>query len=66
MRDLLRNTVFEDAEIRRMKAADVVTFFIGDDNGDENFLDVETDNGILGEQGAGRENDGAFRQLQDD
>jgi hypothetical protein len=49
-----------------MKSADVVTLLIGDDDGDEHLLDVDADDGILGEQGPGRENDGAFRQLQDD
>ena len=46
--DVLRYAVFEDAEIGRAKSADVVTFLIGDDDGDEDLLNVEADDGVLG------------------
>jgi len=54
--DLLRDTVFENAEIGRVKSGDVVTFLIGDDDGDEHLLYVETDSRILGEEGPCCEN----------
>jgi hypothetical protein len=66
IRDLLRDTIFKNAEIRRVKSADVVTFFIGDDDRDEDLLHVEMDYGILGEQGPGSDDEAAFRHLHDD
>jgi hypothetical protein len=45
--DFLLDAVFEDVEIRRAEAADVVAFFIGHDDGDEHLLYVEPDGGVL-------------------
>ena len=47
---MLLHAIFEDLEIRRMKAGDVVPFLIRDDDRDEDLLHIHANGGLLGEE----------------
>ena len=46
-RDLLPHTIFQNPEIRRVQAADVMAFLIGHDDWNQHLLNVHPDGGLL-------------------